>query len=131
MAWAKDFKQRTVALKLEISDKSTAVPDCWASRIFVKSAAKMDIPIKASRAGEDIGVDTTSAATRSVKKQRERINACKKKAGRAGFLSRKNRKCRKLAITAIKPAQLYGHTAVGIAPSGSISARRMRRRRLD
>ena len=39
----------------------------------------------------------------------------------ASFLARRNKKARKLAITAIKPAQLYGHTAVGMSPT-SINA---------
>ena len=94
LAWALDFHEWTQRLKLDISDKSTAVPDCWATREFAKKASEKGIPMQAVGAGVDIGVDTSSATRRTVKKQGERISACRKKARRAAFLSKRNRKCR-------------------------------------
>ena len=115
--WARHFNSWTKVLKLDISDKSVVVPDNWAAANFAKLAERDGIPLKVAKEGVDIGVDAASAAKRVVTKQQERIGACKKKAKRACYLSRRNKRARKLAITAIKPAQLYGHTAVGMSPS--------------
>ena len=73
--------------------------------------------MRVEKEGVDIGVDTSSAANRTTAKQRERVNACKKRANRAKCLSRRNIKARKLALTAVKPSQVYGQTAIGMSPS--------------
>ena len=115
--WAKDFEDWTTDLKLDISDKSAVVPVCKAAEVFSKRVVGASIPMKMMKEGVDIGVDTSSAAARTVTKQLERVKACSSKAKRASFLARRNKKARKLAIAAIRPAQLYGHTAVGMSPS--------------
>ena len=115
--WASDFKDWTIALKLDISEKSVVVPVCKAAEVFTKRAVAANIPMQMKKEGVDIGVDTSSATARTVTKQLARIEACSSKAKRASFLSKRNKKARKLAITAVKPAQLYGHTAVGMSPS--------------
>ena len=115
--WAKGFRRWTDELQLDISDKSVVVPVCKAARAFTKLAQAAHIPVRMDKQGGDIGVDTSSGATRTTKKQKERIRACVKQARRACFLARRRKKARRLAMTAIKPAQLYGHTAVGMSPS--------------
>ena len=93
------------------------MPVCKAAEAFTKLAIAAHIPIHMDKEGVDIGVDTSSGAARTTKKQKERIGVCAKKARRACFLARRRRKARKPAMTAIKFAQLYGHTVVGMSPS--------------
>jgi hypothetical protein len=111
------FKQHIDRLKLEISDKSMVVPNCQAARDFNGSMTRLGIPMKTANHGVDIGIDTTSAAARCTTKQVERIQSTASKAKRVAILAKRNHKARRLAITGVKPAQDYGHTAVGMAPS--------------
>ena len=71
----------------------------------------------------DIGVDTSSAASRVTEKQQERLNDGREKAGRCETLSRKNSCVRELALAGVRPTQSYGTTAIGIAPSNVKKAR--------
>ena len=73
--------------------------------------------MQTSNEGVDIGVDTAAAHRRSTTKQKQRVNSTKKRASRAGYLARRNDKARRIARTGVHTAQIYGHTAVGMAPT--------------
>ena len=102
---------------LDISDKTTVVPDNTHTQLFAKIVSRIGIPMSVNSEGVDIGVDTSSAARRSTKKQTARVKQTKHRARRTSILAKKNHKARRLALTGVKPAQIYGHTAVGMAPT--------------
>lgn len=65
----------------------------------------------------DIGVDASAAHNRATIKKRQRVSSTRKRAKRAGFLSRRNAKARRIAFAGVHIAQIYGYTAVGMAPT--------------
>ena len=102
--YAKDFAQMVSALQLTISDKSMVVPDSAHTQAFARKVTSIGIPMKVEGIGVDIGVNTSSAARRTTKKQRERIGQTRRRAARIGFLARRNAKARMLATTTVSPA---------------------------
>ena len=112
-----DFKAKTDLLQLEISDKSTVVPDNDETKKFARIAQQRNVPMKTASSGVDIGVDTAAASRRAVKKQSQRINATAKRARRTAIIARMRHKARRIAITGVRPALSYCHTAVGMAPT--------------
>ena len=115
--YAKDFARHARGLLLTISDKTTAVPDSNATRKFASMAQRLNIPMKVAKEGVDIGVDTSSASRRTTKKQKARITQTRHRATRVALLARKTTRVRRLAMTGVKPAQSFGHTAAGMAPT--------------
>ena len=73
--------------------------------------------MKVARAGVDIGVDTSAASKRTTTQQSHRIRAANNRAKRVARLVKRWTKTRRLAMTGAKPAQTYGHTAIGMAPT--------------
>ena len=69
------------------------------------------------KTGGDIEVDTTASHKRVTNKQKQRINSTRKRAARAGRFGKRNAKARRIALTGVHTAQIYGHTAVGMAPT--------------
>ena len=116
-AFACGFAKFARDLKLDISDKTTVVPDNVHTRQFAKNASQLGVPMKVSKEGTDIGVDCSSASKRSTKKQRARAAQTAARAKRTALLAKKNHRVRRLALTGVKPAQTFGHTAVGMAPT--------------
>ena len=80
LRFAIDFATMFNDLRLEISTKSTVVPDNDATRKVARILTQSGIPMKTAKAGVDIGVDTAAVQKRSVKKQSERIKDTKKNA---------------------------------------------------
>lgn len=76
-----------------------------------------NIPMHTSNDGVDIGVDTSPAQHRGTRKQKRRIDSTKKRATRAGVLSRRSAKARRIAPIGVHTMHSYGFTAVGMAPS--------------
>ena len=61
-SYAIHFKEHTDRLKLEISDKSAAVPlNTTTKSLAIILSKPFGIPMKASKQGVDIGIDTSSA----------------------------------------------------------------------
>ena len=83
--YAKDFARMVAALQLTISDKSTAVPNGTEARTFTQKVTSIRIPMKVEELGVDIGVDTSSAAKRTTRKQSQRIAKSKRRARKAGL----------------------------------------------
>ena len=61
--------------------------------------------MKVDSRGTDIGVDTSSADTRTTVKQQERLDAGAKKARRSEAICRRNTKARRVASTGVNPIQ--------------------------
>ena len=121
--FARHFVSIIKKLKMEISSKSIVVPNSGAAKRIASILENIGIPLKTGRQGVDIGVDTSSAATRATAKQQERLNDGSKKAKRSETLSRKNSGARELAITGVQPTQTYGITAIGMAPTSTNKAK--------
>ena len=88
-AFACDFAKFARDLKLDISDKTTVVPDNVHTRQFAKNASQLGVPMKVSKEGTDIGVDCSSASKRSTKKQRARAAQTAARAKRTALLAKK------------------------------------------
>ena len=67
--YAKAFARMVAALQLTISDKSTAVPNGTEVRTFIQKVTSIGIPMKVEALGVDVGLDTSSAAKRTTRKQ--------------------------------------------------------------
>ena len=115
--YAMHFKELAQQLLLTISQKSMVVPATAEATRFARIVNRHAIPMKVEKQGVDIGVDTSSAHIRTTKMQTTRINKTKPKAKRAGFLSRKNTKARRVALTGVHAGQTYGSIAVGMSPT--------------
>jgi hypothetical protein len=111
-----EFSVLVKGLKLDISNKSCAVPENDTTRKLARILTQSGIPIKTARAGVDIGVDTAAGVRRSTAKQAERIKNTSKTSARVKMLSRINNKVKRLAVTGVKPMQNYAYTAIGMAP---------------
>ena len=104
-------------LCMTISNKSVVVPSSRAALRIAKILQGLGIPMKCESVGVDIGVDASSASSRTTFRQQERLDAGSNNARRCETLSKKNAGVRRVAITGIEPTQDYGFTAVGMAPS--------------
>ena len=85
------------------SEKTTVVPNNDSTRSFAKLMNDSGIPMTATRAGVDIGIDSSSANSRAVGKQIARIAQSKRKAHRAGLLTKRKRKAKRIAMSGINP----------------------------
>lgn len=72
--------------------------------------------MKVASIGTDIGVDSSSAHTRTTVKQQERLRAGAKEAKRSEIICKRNTNTRRVAIASVNPTQKYGFTAVGMSP---------------
>ena len=117
LRFAINFATMFKDLHLEISTKTTVVPDNESTRKVARILTQSGIPMKTDKAGVDIGVDTAAGQRRSIKKQSGRIKETKKNAGRIGVLAKINSKAKRLAVTGAKPKQTYGYTAIGMSPT--------------
>ena len=56
------------ALRLDISDNTTVIPDNVHTRMFASIANQLGIPMKVDTQGVDIGVGSSAASRRATKK---------------------------------------------------------------
>lgn len=112
------FIEHVERLRLQLSGKSVVIPASASVAKLVKLVeSQLGFKLKCENAGVDIGVDTCFATRRVVKKQKQRVKHTAKKSGRAGFMAKRKKKARQLGLTNIKPAQDYGYTSLGAAPT--------------
>lgn len=117
LEFATEFKEHTDRLQLEITDKSTIVPDTVQAKQVATAATTKGIRLKTEREGVDIGVDSVAGTRRCVKKQNSRISATAKRAKRTAIVARRRHKARRVVLTGVRPAVSYVHTAIGMAPT--------------
>ena len=117
VSYAREFKEWTDRFKLTISPTTMIVPKTETITKVARICVKMGIPMAVNASGVDIGVDTSAAATRTTKKQSERISTGTGRSKRVNIAARRNNQARRLGVTSVKLSQVFGHTSVGMAPT--------------
>lgn len=115
--YAMGSKEKADRLHLTISDKTTVIPNNDTTRQICRVASRAGIPMRVAGSGVDTGFDSSSAASRTTAKQKERLREGGRRAGRAELVAKVDERAKILAMTSVGPVQVYGYIVVGASPS--------------
>ena len=106
----------TKRLQLELSDKSTLLPNNQNTRAVVKILLKEGVQIKAGETCDDVGIQITGNGNPRASTLDKRIEVSgANRAKRTRGLVKINPAAKKLTMPGANAVQVYGHQAQGVS----------------